>query len=161
MSAEGKPLGGEKPPVSGEVQALREKGEEPTEEALERALGSSYAAYRAFLARLESLGIAPEWRYYADGKAWLCKASRGSKTVLWISAWEGLFKATFYFTEAGGAGIEGLPIDEAVKSGYLSGRPIGRLKPLTLEIRDGNQVEDAVELAAYKIASLTAGRGRG
>lgn len=161
MSAVGKPRGGEKPLGTGEVQALREKDEEPTEEALERALGPSYAAYRAFLARLEGQGIAPEWRYYADGKAWLCKASRGSKTVLWISAWEGRFKATFYFTEAGGAGIESLAIDETVKESYLAGKPIGRLKPLTLEIRDGSQVDDAVELAAYKIASLTAGRGRG
>lgn len=173
MSAEGKPGGAAKPRGAerpdgagkpdgvGESQALREAAEGPTEEALERALGPSYAAYRAFLARLEGLGIAPEWRYYADGKAWLCKASRKSKTVLWISAWEGLFKATFYFTESSGAGIESLPIGEAVKESYLAGKPIGRLKPLTLEIRDGNQVDDAVELAAYKTARLTAGRGRG
>lgn len=30
----------------------------------------------------------PEWRYYKDGKSWLCKITQKNKTIVWISLWE-------------------------------------------------------------------------
>ncbi|PKP08994.1 MAG: hypothetical protein CVU09_13085 [Bacteroidetes bacterium HGW-Bacteroidetes-4] len=37
-----------------------------------------------------------QWRYYNDGKAWLCKVSYKKKTVFWLSVWEAYFKVAFY-----------------------------------------------------------------
>ena len=74
-----------------------------------------------------------EWRYYQDGKAWLCKITFRKKTVVWLSAWSDCFKLGFYFTEKSGGGIPGLHIKDSIKADYLNHQPIGKLKPLVVE----------------------------
>ena len=51
-----------------------------------------------------------EWRYYNDGKAWLCKVVNKKKTVFWLSIWEHYFKTSFYFTEKHLESIDALNI---------------------------------------------------
>ena len=131
---------------------LNDPGIEPDEPVLKKVLGSSYPAFAALVKNIreEPLLLQPEWRYYRDGHAWLCKVVHKKKTVFWLSAWEGYFKITFYFTEKTGEGIPALPISEIVKSQFTSNRPIGRLLPLTLEIHREEQLGDALQIAAYK-----------
>lgn len=33
------------------------------------------------------IGLSSEWRYYNDGKSWLCKVTHKKKTIVWISLW--------------------------------------------------------------------------
>ena len=56
-----------------ETLALRDGDILPTQEVLETALGSSYPAFEELNALLIAMEIRPEWNYYRDGKAWLCK----------------------------------------------------------------------------------------
>ena len=52
-----------------------------------------------------------EWRYYKDGKNWLLKVVRKSKTVFWTSVLKDAFRITFYFTDK---------VEEAINSADIS-----------------------------------------
>jgi hypothetical protein len=61
-------------------------------------MAASYPAYQALMQEV-NLPETPwqvQWRYYNDGKAWLCKVSYKKKTVFWLSVWEACFKVAFY-----------------------------------------------------------------
>ena len=134
-------------------QLLKDPEIFPSEEVLENEFGSWYPVYKEFLDTIESekFKLSPEWRFYKDGKAWLCKISYRKKTVVWLSAWGGYFKLGFYFTEKSGAGIKELNINGELKKNYESNRPIGRLKPLVAEISRISQLDDIYTLLKYKV----------
>lgn len=71
----------------------------PTEKDIVSVLGRTAGAWRALFDQLhaEHPDIAAVWNYYADGKSWLLKATRKSKTVFWLSVEKGAFRVSFYF----------------------------------------------------------------
>ena len=126
----------------------------PTPDVLERELGELFPLYERLTARLASpeFDVRPEWRYYRDGGAWLCKMTRGKKTVFWLSACRTSLGVAFYFTARLGAGIPGLPIHASLISAYANASPIGKLIPLLIEVRSEEQLDDVVSVAAYKVS---------
>lgn len=124
----------------------------PVNEVLLKELGKSFKAYEKFISLITNKDycIVPEWRYYNDGKAWLCKNVFKKKTVFWLSVWDSHFKVSFYFTEKNCQGIDELEIDERIKEEFGKAKSIGKLIPLTLIIEDENQVEDALKIIQYK-----------
>jgi len=126
----------------------------PTPDVLERELGDLFLLYERLTARLEShdVDVRPEWRYYRDGGAWLCKMTRRTKTVFWLSAWRSRLQVAFYFTARSGDGIPGLSIDASLKLAYANASPIGKLIPLVIEVRSEEQLGDVVAVAAYKVS---------
>jgi len=131
---------------------LRDPGQEPVKSLVKEILSEQlYKAYEELLKIIPELGLSYEWRYYNDGKAWLCKITHKKKTDAWLSLWENAFKTTFYFTEKTGAGIESLDIDSRIKSSFLQNKAIGKLIPLTLEIDHKTKLEDFRRIAEYKI----------
>jgi len=138
--------------VDGETQRLREEEPYPGEEVLRGALGAAYPVFAEFMAAIQGggFGLVPEWRYYKDGQAWLCKATHKKKTIAWISAWDGFFKVSFFFTEQSGAGIAKLAIADALRRDYAGGQAVGRLKPLVVPVRKKGQLTDLLTLIEYK-----------
>ncbi len=123
-------------------------------QVLKSNLGKLYAIYEKLVTTLESerYEATPEWKFYKDGGAWLCKITRKKKTVFWLSAWKSHFVAAFYFTEKTGKGIADLSIKRAHKLAYKEAPPIGNLKPLIMEIRNEVQLKDVFTVADYKIS---------
>jgi len=139
-----------------EIQLLKDPEIEPTKEVLEKVLGEKYPVFSEFMDTAESddLKLSPEWRYYKDGKAWLCKITFRKKTVVWLSVWSDCFKLGLYFTEKSGEGIPGLNIDDSIKDFYINHKPIGKLKPIVVEVRMKSQLVDINTLIKYKIGQL-------
>jgi len=135
---------------SKQQQLLTDAAIIPDDEVLSEALSKSFDAYEMLLSKLADLAIGLEWRYYNDGKAWLGKAVHKKKTVFWLSAWDGFFKTTCYFTEKTRAGIAQLPIDERIKEEFLNETAKGKLIPLVLDISSTEQIPDLVTLIGYK-----------
>ncbi len=136
-----------------EIQLLRDPEIIPTGEVLENALGKEvYAVYAELIKTITGteFELAPEWNYYKDGKAWLCKVVYKKKTVFWLSAWENHLKTSFYFTEKTRAGIFDLPIDEKIKQDFDETKVVGKLNPLTLCIDSPEKLEDLKEIIKYK-----------
>lgn len=124
----------------------------PSPEVLQNALGASYTGYEKTLAAItgEPYGLVPEWRYYNDGKAWLCKMVFKKKTIFWLSVWDGFFKAGFYFVERHLEGIYELGIDESIKQELKKAKPFGTLFPVTLSIKKPDQIGDLLSIIDYK-----------
>lgn len=128
----------------------------PTQEVLEGVLGNTYPVFREFMnsAESEDFNLSAEWRYYKDGKAWLCKITCKKKTVVWLSAWSDCFKLALYFTEKSGGGIPGLKINGSIIKDYLDHKAIGKLKPVVVEVRSKAQLQDIYTLLRYKVNTL-------
>lgn len=135
------------------AQLLRNPEPEPGDKLFREIMSEQlFQAYKELQTLLSEMTLSYEWRYYKDGKAWLCKITYKKKTVVWLSLWEKTFKAGFYFTEKTSAGIMSLDIDNKIKSSFSQNKPIGKLLPLTLEIDHKNKLEDFRKIAEYKMA---------
>jgi hypothetical protein len=134
------------------TQLLRDESVQPTSGIIAQALGEADEAYCVFLRKI---GETPydfneEWRYYNDGKAWLCKITFKNKTVLWLSVWNGFFKTSFFFTDKHREDIEMLDIAENIKLNFRNAKNIGRLLPLVVDVKCQSQIDDVLKIADYK-----------
>lgn len=134
------------------MMQLRDAAIYPTDEVLMDVLGDAFKVYSFFIETIsiDPLSLSAEWRYYNDGKAWLAKVQSKKKTILWLSVWDDLFKITFYFTEKNIEAIAGLNISEAIKVEFCKAKPVGRLIPLILEVREIDQMDDLLTLVRFK-----------
>lgn len=124
----------------------------PTGQLLDEILRESYPVYEAVIASVTGpgYGLEPQWRYYNDGKAWLCKMVFKKKTIFWLSVWDGFFKAGFYFVERHLHGIGELDVDPEIKKALAEAKPFGTLFPVTLEMKKKEQIRDLLRLIEYK-----------
>lgn len=133
-----------------ETRTLKEQDVFPDAAVLEKALGKTYAAFNDLMNKVTGLGLIPQWNYYKDGKAWLCKVQYKKKTVFWLSVWDKYFKTAFYFTEKNSAGIHDLDIDKDLKKDFNSRKQAGKLIPLVINIHKKEQLKDVLKVAEYK-----------
>lgn len=131
---------------------LREEEIEPTDKVLENALGKElFTIYQEIIQIFtDEFSLEPQWRFYNDGKAWLCKVVYKKKTILWLSLWENYIKTGFYFTDKTGMGVLELAIDHKIKEVFEVAKPIGKLIPLIIDINQQKQIKDLKELVRYK-----------
>jgi hypothetical protein len=124
----------------------------PSPEVLQNALGASYLMYEKTLAIItgDPYGLIPEWRYYNDGKAWLCKVVFKKKTVFWLSVWDGFFRTVFYFTERHIQGILELEIDDNIKQKLKETETFGKLHPVVLVVNTIEELSDLLKIIEYK-----------
>ncbi len=122
----------------------------PDETVLRSVLGESYRAYEALLALFAEKACVPEWRYYRDGKAWLCKVQRKKKTVVWMSAWKGWMQATVYLGESLTDSLPGLGLSSPVLSRIASVKRVGKSVPCIFEIRNTDEFADLSILMDFK-----------
>ena len=64
---------------------LKDESVYPEEQVLKSILGESYNAYCELLKLYDDNNMVYEWRYYKDGKAWLCKVQLKKKTIVWTT----------------------------------------------------------------------------
>jgi hypothetical protein len=134
---------------------LRDENVFPDEDVLKTVLGDLYPVYREFIEKVtgEEYSLDIQWNYYKDGKSWLCKITKKKKTILWLSVWDGYFKTGFYFTEKSVEAILALEIEKDLKETFLSTKPIGKLKPLVIDINSREQLKDALAVVVCKSLS--------
>jgi len=124
----------------------------PTKSVLEKALGDSYPVYEELIKIITGAdyGLVPEWNYYKDGKAWLCKVCLKNKTIFWLSVWDKYFKTGFYFTAKNSPGILELDIDTKIKEDFNDHKPVGKLCPLVIDVNRKEQIRDVLKVIEYK-----------
>jgi len=125
----------------------------PSDSVLSRPLGRSKPAWDAFMTLLKKdyPQMSVDWRYYTDGRTWLCKVTRKADTVFWMSAWDKFFKISFYFTAEAEAAISASTMDPGLKYSFL--HPKGRcsLRPVTIEVRNKSDLQPIGELIGIKL----------
>lgn len=134
-------------------QLLRDPATPPADSVLAEALGEKiFSVYNELMDILHRLDLNHEWKFYNDGKAWLCKVTGKKKTICWLSVWEQCIKVSFYFTAATAPGIFELNISNKVMEDFRSHKAAGKLLPLVLTISRKTQLKDLKAIAEYKKA---------
>ena len=93
----------------------------------------------------------PIWRYYHDGKAWLCKVQKKKKTIVWMSAWKGYMQAVIYMPEKYLDQVYALDISETLKEKFKQSRSMGKSRACIFEIRGREVLEDFEKVMQVKI----------
>lgn len=125
---------------------------EPTQEMLQNAMSENFSNYEMLLNIVQKSGLIPQWHYYNDGKSWLCKMMYKKKNAFWLSVWADCFKTTFYFTEKDVENIAALPISEAIKQEFFMQKPVGKLIPMIISIKDSEPLKDIGVIIEYKLS---------
>ena len=133
-----------------EPLVLKDKDLFPESEVLNNVLGDTFQAYQELNERFATLDILPEWRYYNDGKAWMCKLNFKKKNMGWLHVYNGHFKITFYFTEKHLEAIANLEISEAIKEEFYQTKATGKLLPMTFNITDTSCLKDVLTTLQFK-----------
>ena len=133
---------------------LSDKNQFPTEEVIFSHVGKSKRLWQSFFKYLhtEHKDFAEEWRYYNDGKSWLMKVTRKSKTVFWLSLIKNSFRITCYFTEKAEGAIYKSSLSKKLKEQFSSGKTFGKIRGLTITFQDAGDFEDAKALLALKLS---------
>ncbi len=129
---------------------LKNKEIFPSDEVLENILGKSFTAFKCLNNGLLSQEIIPEWNYYRDGCAWLCKMLFKKKNLGWISVCDGYFNITCYFTEKHIEKIEGSDISQSTKEKFYITKPSGRLIPMTISVDNEQLPKDILIMVLFK-----------
>lgn len=138
-----------------EIQLLRDAAITPTMDVLENITGKEiFSIYKKLHTTITSpeFELNPEWNYYNDGKAWLCKVSYRKKTVFWLSVWNTGIKTSFYFTEKTRQGVLELTISDEIKERFTKTASIGKLIPLSMSILNEEHLSDLRKIIHYKKA---------
>lgn len=123
----------------------------PDEGILRGVLGKSYGAYEALLALFAKNGMTHEWRFYFDGKAWLCKVQHKKRTIVWMSAWRGFMQATIYFPGKYIDDVYGLDLAPSTMKKIRETKNTGASKPCIFEIRDESALGDFSRVIQFKL----------
>ena len=132
---------------------LRDESIFPDKRVLTSVLRKSYIVYTELLDLYDRNELNYEWRYYKDGKAWLCKVQKKKKTIVWMSAWNGFMKAAIYFPVRLLNEILDLDINEELKEKILKTKNVGKSKPCIFEIRNQDVLGDFEKVMLLKINS--------
>jgi hypothetical protein len=135
-------------------RVLGDKNQFPTEKIILSHIGRSKTLWQAFFEYLHEQHpeLAEEWRYYNDGKSWLMKVTRKSKTVFWLSVIRDAFQTTFYFTAKAEEAIVNSSLSNELKEQFKSGKNYGKIRGLTIVFRNEKDIENAKILLALKLS---------
>lgn len=125
----------------------------PDEHLLKAVLGKSYKAYQKLLKLYDDNEMVYEWRYYKDGKAWLCKVQKKKRTIVWMSAWKGYMKAALYIPLRYIDDIYALDLSEETKEKIGDTKNVGKSKPCIFEIRNQKILSDFNKVMQFKITA--------
>ena len=133
---------------------LGDKTEFPPDEVIYSHIGKSRAQWISLFEYIHTNhpDFAEEWRYYNDGKSWLLKVTRKTKTVFWLSVLEGSFRTTFYFTDRAEEAIIRSTLSDELKTQFKEGKHFGKIWGITVTFNRKRDVADAKVLIALKLS---------
>jgi hypothetical protein len=131
---------------------LSDKKQRPTQASIELALGRAAGAWRVLFERLRAShpDLEATWRYYDDGKRWLLKLTRKSKTICWVVVERGSFRVGFYFPERLTSTLLESELSAEQKKELRSGKPLGKLRPVGVTFGARRGVRDVLTLISLK-----------
>jgi hypothetical protein len=131
---------------------LNDKTLYPDDAVLTQYLANTKEVWNVFMEMLKTHDplISAEWRYYNDGKSWLCKATQKKKTICWISVWEKFFRVGFYFSAKAEDEIKKSTLSEKVKEQYSDYKGKLKIRPITIIVKKKSDLKAIKTLIALK-----------
>jgi len=139
---------------------LREP-EMPTDEALVKVLGGSYAAYEAFQDALPKIEIEQEWQWFPSHKVWAARGwhfyatargTRKEKTLYWLYVYEGYFTVSVWFKKKNRAEALKADVSEKTKQLITEAKTFGKVPtfPVVFEMTAAEPLTDIYTLIDCK-----------
>ena len=137
-----------------EQPILTDKNQFPTEEIIFSHIEKSKILWQSLFDHIHTNhpDISEQWRYYNDGKSWLLKVTRKSKTIFWLSLIKNSFRITFYFTDKAEEAINKSSISDELKKQFKEGKSYGKIRGLTIIFKNKKDVEYAKSLITIKLS---------
>jgi len=132
---------------------LTDKEQFPTEEIIFSHIGESRIHWETIFEHIHDNypEFLAEWRYYSDGKSWLLKTTKMSKTIFWLSVVQNSFKITFYFGDKAEPVILASTISGSLKGSFQNGKRFGKIRAITVQVENGDDVENVKSLIEIKL----------
>ena len=132
---------------------LSNKDQFPTEEIIFSHIGKTKIIWESIFKYIHTnhSDFSEQWRYYNDGKSWLLKITRKSKTIFWLSIIQNSFRITFYFGDKAEPAILGSTISDTLKKQFKDGKRFGKIRGLTLLMNSKKNIEFVKELISIKL----------
>ena len=132
---------------------LSDKNQFPSVEIIYSHIGKSKKSWDDFFKFIRSNypEFSEQWRYYNDGKSWLMKVVKKSKTIFWLSVIENGFRITFYFADKAAPIINESSLPDEIKEGFDKEKRFGKIRPISLVMRQKQNIEIAKELISIKL----------
>ena len=133
---------------------LADKEQFPTEEIIFSHIGGSRIHWETIFGHIHNdyPEFVGEWRYYKDGKRWLLKTVKKSKTIFWLSVFQDSFKITFYFGDKAEPVILASSISDSLKESFQNGKRFGKIRAITVQVGNEDDVEDIKSLIEIKLS---------
>lgn len=135
-----------------EVLALSNPRLQPGDDLVFSLLGERKENWQDILKFLleKHTDVSWSWNWYNDGKQWLFKVVRKSRTIFWAAILTtGQFRITFYFGEKAEPLILTSSLPAKIKDDFLAGPFYGKIRPVTLLVdteEDVNIVKKLIEI---------------
>ena len=132
---------------------LTDKNQFPTPEMIFTHIGKSKKYWETLFDHLRTNhpDFNEQWRYYIDGKSWLLKVTRKSKTIFWLSVLPEAFRITFYFGDRAEPLISDSPISEKFKREFKEGKKYGKIRGITIIVKSEKDIDNIISLIDIKL----------
>ena len=132
---------------------LNDKDQFPTDEVIFQHIGKSKVHWESFFEFMHTThpDFIEQWRFYKDGKSWLMKVVKKSKTIFWLSIIKNGFRITFYFGDKAEQMILDSTISDSLKNEFKNGQRYGKIRGLTILMNTKKNIEFAKELISIKL----------
>lgn len=119
----------------------------PDEKILKKHLGKNYNYYlRVIEYTKEHVADVQEvWNYYRDGKSWLLRLMKKSKTYFWIGIYSNAFKVTFYLNSSTEKKILTSDIPENLKEEYAKTKD-RKIRWISFEVNSKESFDSFIKL---------------
>ncbi len=137
-----------------EAPILGNKDQFPTEKIIFSHIGKNKTHWQSLFEYIHTNhpDISEEWRYYNDGKSWLMKVTRKSKTIFWLTVIKKTFRITFYFTDKVEEAINKSPISDELKKQFKEGKHYGKIRGLTITFKNKKDIDYVKALIEIKLS---------
>jgi len=136
-----------------ETAILNNKDQFPTDEIIFSHIGKLSNLWKSVFEFIHENypEIESQWRYYNDGKSWLMKVTRKTKTIFWLSLYEKTFRTTFYFTAKAEEAVMNSTLPGEIKQTFLENKAGGKLRNITIYFKNKSDLETVKELISLKL----------
>lgn len=136
-----------------EQPILKDQIQYPTKEVIYSCIGDTKTLWISFFEYIHQNhpDFSEEWKYYNDGKNWLLKVSKKSKTVFWVSVLKDTFRITFYFTDKAEESINKSEILDELKEQFKNGKRYNKIRALSIVFRNKMDIGYAKSLIAIRL----------
>ena len=125
----------------------------PNDQLIKEAFEDFFPLWKKFEKKivLDFPEFSSEWKYYKDGKAWLMKVQKKTKTIFWCGIYDDGIKAIFYFTDKVLEHLENSNIPKSYIDQFLSGKYYNKIRAFTVELKSENHLQYILDLINIKL----------